>query len=65
MPFRNWYKCDWGHPLMQWTTMTPHPVNSPCPTCGLLFFPWVSEDTDTDKYRADNGITGPVQLPLF
>lgn len=53
---RNWYRCDWNHSLMQWTTETPHPVNSPCPTCGLLFFPWTSEDMTTAKFKADNGV---------
>lgn len=52
---RNWYRCNGDH-LMQWTTETPEPVNSPCPTCGLLFFPWTSEDMTTDKFKSDNGI---------
>ncbi|MET4294756.1 hypothetical protein ABIB06_006589 [Bradyrhizobium sp. LB8.2] len=62
--FRNWYRCNGDH-LMQWTTETPHPVNSPCPTCGLLFFPWASEDMTTAKFKSDNGIVDPPQLDFF
>jgi hypothetical protein len=62
--FRHWYRCSGDH-LMQWTTETPHPENSPCPTCGLLFFPWPSEDMTTDKFKSDNGIVDSPQLDLF
>ena len=68
--FRNWYQCADCHP-MQWTTETPKPVNSPCPQCGLLFFPWASEDMTTAKFKSDNGIPGAPhvdqspQLDLF
>lgn len=63
--FRNWYKCDWSHPLMQWTTETAEPVNSPCPTCAILHFPWASEDMTTAKFKSDNGIVDSPQLDLF
>ncbi|MGY3134547.1 hypothetical protein ACVWZM_005229 [Bradyrhizobium sp. USDA 4501] len=62
---RHWYKCDWTHPLMQWTRETPEPENSPCPTCELLRFPWASEDMTTAKFRSDNGIVDDPQLDLF
>lgn len=65
MAFRNWYRCDWDHPLMQWTTETQHPENAPCPTCGLLFYPWTSEDMTTAKFKSDNGVIDPPQLDLF
>lgn len=42
---------------MQWTTEAPEPFNSPCPICGLLHFPWASEDMTTAKFRSDNGIS--------
>jgi hypothetical protein len=64
MAFRNWYRCTVDH-LMQWTTETPEPVNSPCPTCGLLFFPWASEDMTTAKFKSDNGVVDSPQLALF
>lgn len=66
--FRNWYKCDWGHPLIQWTTQADHAINAPCPTCNLLFAPWASEDMTTAKFKEDNGIVDlppPPQLDLF
>jgi hypothetical protein len=44
---------------MQWTTETPHPVNSPCPTCGLLFYPRASENMTTAKFKSDDGIVYP------
>jgi len=50
---------------MQWTTEIPEPVNSPCPKCGLLFFPWASEDMTTAKFKSDNGIVDSPQLDLF
>lgn len=66
--FRNWYKCDHGHQLRQWTTEADHAINSPCPTCGLLYGPWASEDMTTAKFKSDNGIVdlpSPPQLDLF
>ncbi len=60
MAFRNWYRC-----CVQWTTETPEPVNSPCPKCGLLFFPSASEDMTTAKFKSNNGIVDPPQFDLF
>ena len=56
--FRHWYRCNGDH-LMQWTTESEHPHNSPRPTCGLLFAPWASEDMTTAKFKSDNGIVDP------
>ncbi|WP_160321816.1 hypothetical protein [Bradyrhizobium pachyrhizi] len=50
---------------MQWTKESPEPQNSPCPTCGLLYFPWASEDMTTAKFKSDNGIVSDPQLDLF
>jgi hypothetical protein len=50
---------------MQWTTETPEPVSSPCPTCGIVFQPWASEDMTTAKFKSDNGIVDSAQLDLF
>lgn len=61
---RHWYRCTGDH-LMQWTRESPEPENSPCPTCGLLYFPWASEDMTTAKFKSDNGIVDSPQLDLF
>lgn len=63
---RHWYRCfDCGHSSMQWTTETPQPVESPCPSCGTKYPPWASEDMTTAKFKSDNGIVDPPQLDLF
>ncbi|MCJ9700192.1 hypothetical protein [Bradyrhizobium sp. SHOUNA76] len=50
---------------MQWTREGPEPENSRCPTCGLLHFPWASEDMTTAKFKSDNGIVDPPKFDLF
>ena len=62
---RHWYRCEVGHQHNQWTTQAVEPFNSPCTLCGLLQFPWASEDMTTDKFKSDNGIVDPPQLDLF
>lgn len=59
--------CNGDH-RTQWTTEADHAINLPCPTCGLLFAPWASEDMTTAKFKSDNGIVDlqpSPQLDLF
>lgn len=63
--FRHWYRCEAGHQCNQWTVESPERRNTPCTLCGLLYFPWASEDMTTAKFKEDNGIVDPDQLSLF